>query len=686
MKILLITPTSEQVVGFRKNLIEHLQKEKYDVSVLTFDDKFRNEIEDRNIDFHCVEDKNRSLNPFKILSLKKRYCKEIRNISPDIVFTFMLKPNIFGVKAAKKAGVKKIFSMVEGAGDVFINNGIKWKTIRYVVCKMYRSSFNHCKKVFFLNNDDKSEFINRKLVKPEQCEIVHGIGVDLERFAYKPVKNHKAFLMVARMLKTKGVFEYCNCARLVKQKYPDAEFNYLGAEGTVKITDIQEYIDDGSINYLGTTDDIRPYFCECAANILPSYREGFGLVNAEAGAIGRLSVTCQTNGTRDTVIDGQTGFLVPIKDEVALAEKVIWCIEHPIEVVQMGKNARFFVEENFDQVKITKYIVEIIEGEKMQSEYNPLISIIVPVYNAEAYIERCVKSIQNQTYTHFELILINDGSTDNSLEICRMLARQDKRVVILDRPNGGAGAARNTGLDHIRGQYVVFADSDDYVSKNYLENLYLATKSGHYDIVQCNLKSTNKQLNTIETIPFELSDVTEITKVQALNERRYKVSVCGKIYSAHIFDDFRFKEGIIYEDDASYYIFIDRADKIAVLNETLYYYYMSENSVMRNNKKNKSIAFIEIYEERIKYFKERNNQKLLDGTYDRFCLVLMLTISSSMKNGNNLSDIGELKHLFLQNYPKVMKSRSIRIRDKVMFTFFRIAPKTTGRIIGRIRG
>lgn len=102
-----------------------------------------------------------------------------------------------------------------------------------------------------------------------------------------------------------------------------------------------------------------------------------------------------------------------------------------------------------------------------------LISVIIPVYNAEKYIERCVKSIQNQTYTHFELILVNDGSTDNSLNLCEILASNDERIVVVNRDNGGASAARNTGLAHIRGNYVIFADSDDYVSPSYLENLYL---------------------------------------------------------------------------------------------------------------------------------------------------------------------------------------------------------------------
>ncbi len=361
MKILLITPTSNQVVGFRKNLIEHMQKEGYDVAVLTFDDEFKQTIVERKIEFHCVPNKNRSLNPFKTLTLKNKYCAVIKKVNPDIVFTFMIKPNTFGVLAAKNAGVKNIFSMVEGAGDVFINNGLKWRVIRKIVCHLYRKAFKNCKKVFFLNNDDKTEFVHRRLVKSEQCEIIHGIGVDLEKFAYKPIKNYKTFLMVARMLKTKGVYEYCKCARIVKQKYPDAVFNYVGAEGTVKLADIQEYIDDGSINYLGTTNDVRPYLEDALFLLLSSYREGMPMSIMEAEAVGRGIITSDSVGCRDTVVDGYDGFIVPRGDYEQMAEKVIWCIEHPEEAEQMGKNARKLAEEKFDQKKINTNILSTIQ-------------------------------------------------------------------------------------------------------------------------------------------------------------------------------------------------------------------------------------------------------------------------------------------------------------------------------------
>lgn len=315
-----------------------------------------------------------------------------------------------------------------------------------------------------------------------------------------------------------------------------------------------------------------------------------------------------------------------------------------------------------------------------------LISVIVPVYNAEEYIKRCVESIQNQTYSHFELILVNDGSRDNSLALCQALAAQDERIVVLDRPNGGASAARNTGLAHMRGQYIVFADSDDYVSPSYLENLHRAAKQGDYDIVQCNLESTFDMDKRLEKVLYRQTDVKEVTKKQALNDRKYKVSVWGKIYSAQLFVDFRFQEGIIYEDDASYYIFVDRAERLAVLNETLYFYYMSENSVMRNNKKDKSTAFVGIYEDRIQYFKQRKNRELLDGSYDRFCLVLMLSLSASFAHGNNIGDQRRLLALFKKYYPLAMGAKVIGLKDKMMFTAFRIAPHLAGWTIGKMRG
>ena len=268
----------------------------------------------------------------------------------------MLKPNIFGVKAAKIEGVEKIFSMVEGAGDVFINNGLKWKIIRFVVCKMYRKSFKRANRIFFLNSDDKNEFVSRKLVKEDKSIIIPGIGVDLEHFEYRPIKNYNTFLMIARMLKTKGVMEYCKAARIVKQKYPNASFNYLGAEGTIKISDIQEYIDDGSINYLGTTKDVRPYLEECSVYVLPSYREGMPMSIMEAESVGRAIIATNVQGCKHTVVDEVNGFLVDKCDENQIADRMIYFLENSDKIDEMSKASRDLACEKFDKNKVNEQI------------------------------------------------------------------------------------------------------------------------------------------------------------------------------------------------------------------------------------------------------------------------------------------------------------------------------------------
>ena len=224
-KIVLICPKSTTVMSFRKRLIQTLNESNYDVSVIVFDSQYNKEIESFGAKVYSIDEENRSLNPLKILKLKNKIKNILCEINPDVVFTFMLKPNIFGVLAAKSAKVKKIYAMVEGAGDVFSEKTLKWKLIKQVVCFLYRLSLPKCKKVFFLNDDDSTEFVKLHLVNIKQVEMIHGIGVDLDYFNKEKIVNHNSFLMIARMLNTKGVMEYCEAAKRIKAKYPDATFN-----------------------------------------------------------------------------------------------------------------------------------------------------------------------------------------------------------------------------------------------------------------------------------------------------------------------------------------------------------------------------------------------------------------------------------------------------------------------------
>lgn len=362
MRILLICPDSGVFLGFRKNLILRMKSLGHEVIGLGFDNRCENEIKSvLGIEYHYFNDANRSINPFKILTLTKRYARAIKEINPDLVFTFMLKPNIYGIRGAKKAGYDNIYSMVEGAGDTFNNKGLKWWIIHKYVCHGYKKSFKHTKKIFFLNETDLKEFVHKGLAKKEQCETVLGIGVDLERFDFRPIKNYDSFLMIARLLKTKGVFEYCQAARNVKKRYPNAKFKLLGVPYTLSVNDLKEYLDDGTVEYLGVTRDVRPYIEEASIHVLPTYyREGLVVVNMEASSMGRAVITCDNTGTRETVKDGYSGFLVKTKDPQAIADKMIYFLENPDKVVEMGANARKYAEECFDHKIINEKICKII--------------------------------------------------------------------------------------------------------------------------------------------------------------------------------------------------------------------------------------------------------------------------------------------------------------------------------------
>jgi hypothetical protein len=187
-KIVLVCNTSGNVVGFRRDLVLRL-KEEYDVTAIAFDNEYESQAKELGVDFYCAGGSNRSLNPFKVAALKKKYYKIIKKVNPDAVFTFMLKPNIYATVAAKKAGVKRIFSMVEGAGDAFTYDTFKWRMIKKYVSKKYKKAFNLVNKVFFLNEDDRKQFVAESIVNEEKTDIVHGIGIDLDKFEYKPIKN-----------------------------------------------------------------------------------------------------------------------------------------------------------------------------------------------------------------------------------------------------------------------------------------------------------------------------------------------------------------------------------------------------------------------------------------------------------------------------------------------------------------
>ena len=360
-RILLICNDSDTVINFRKELILFLQKNDYDVSVIVSDDRRNEDILKLNVLLKVVPFNNRSKNPFSYLSLKRHFAKEIRKINPDIVFTFQIKPNTAGVIASKKAGISNVFSMIEGLGDPFQPKSFKGKILKIIVSHLYRKSLNITKKVFFLNEDDRREFVENKIIPLDKCVLIPGIGIDTSKYMFKEeLSKNKRVLVLSRLLKNKGIFDCCEVAKKVKETRPDIEFSFFGKEGDIKVSDLSEYIDSKIITFNGYTKDAMKEIADCRILLSCSYREGFPRIFLESMAIGRVVLSSDVIGSRAVIENGVTGYLVPVHDVSSFASKIIELIDDDSTLKKVARQARTICENKYSSNSVNKLLLEEI--------------------------------------------------------------------------------------------------------------------------------------------------------------------------------------------------------------------------------------------------------------------------------------------------------------------------------------
>ena len=244
-----------------------------------------------------------------------------------------------------------------------------------------------------------------------------------------------------------------------------------------------------------------------------------------------------------------------------------------------------------------------------------MISVIVPVYNVESYLHRCVDSILGQTYADFELILVDDGSPDNCPKICDEYAEKDSRVRVIHQENGGVSVARNTGLDAVQGEYIAFVDSDDWVSSSYLSALLTAKERTEARISVCGFVKTQGDVreNSDDFSYYVCDGLDWYSKNSVAGSVLW-----GKLYDKNLFESIRFPIGKIHEDEFNTYKLLYAAGKIAVVDAKLYYYYMNETGIMRSAYSVKRLAALEAIEEQFAFFKKVNRKDMVDFARVRF--------------------------------------------------------------------
>lgn len=296
------------------------------------------------------------------------------------------------------------------------------------------------------------------------------------------------------------------------------------------------------------------------------------------------------------------------------------------------------------------------------------VSIIIPVYNVEKYIHRCINSVLSQTYTNWEAILIDDGSLDNCPQICDDYASRDTRFKVIHKHNGGLSSARNAGLDIISGEYLMFLDSDDFIHCETLMDICLLAEYEDADIVQFSyIRGKSNKFPLINKCSnFKVFDNRNI-----FYSRVQKIILCGKLYKSNIWKNIRMPIGKINEDDATTWKLYYKSTKIVYINTPYYYYYENPDSIMGRQKKEIKLDFIDAYNERIIFFENKNDKLLTDLSRWRFCLPLM--ISYAVGNVKR-SDLPIILDLFRKNVGNVISCPKVPFAHKVILSMFRICP------------
>ncbi len=360
-------------IQFRQDLIKMLLQRNYMIYCFVCEYKTEEleQLQELGVTPITYKMSRGGLNPFADLLSMLELKKKILNIAPDIVFSFFAKPVIYGSMAAKLAKIPKIVGMLEGLGYAFTEQpdglSLKAKLIRLIQVVLYKIALPLLDKIIFLNPDDQQDLITGYNIRVKQVEILGGIGLNLRnyRFSIAPIEPVR-FIFIGRLLKDKGIFEYIEASKIVKSKYPNAKFVVIGGLDAhnprgLKQHELDALIEQAIIEYPGYVSNIEDWIAQSSVFVLPSYREGVPRSTQEAMAIGRPVITTDVPGCRETVEDGVNGFLVPKWYASALAEKMIYFIEHPQQINLMGAESHRMAIEKFDADKVNQKLLSILD-------------------------------------------------------------------------------------------------------------------------------------------------------------------------------------------------------------------------------------------------------------------------------------------------------------------------------------
>lgn len=286
------------------------------------------------------------------------------------------------------------------------------------------------------------------------------------------------------------------------------------------------------------------------------------------------------------------------------------------------------------------------------SQEKALISIIIPVYKVEKYLEKCIQSVINQTYKNIQIILVDDGSPDNCGKICDEYAERDQRIEVIHKSNGGLSDARNKGLEIAKGEYIGFVDSDDYIEADMYEVLYNLLKQYNADVSICNFYTVSQEKIAIKNAD---NGIKEYNRIEILKEilldNNIQSYAWNKLYKKELFNEIKYPVGKKYEDIGTTFYLLEKCNKVVVTGKPEYYYINRQDSIVNNVTETTITDYIELIMQRYDYIEE--NIKELSSYNKNYLKRILKTAEQDIKSLNKVGDYTKKKYEELYN--KVQK-------------------------------
>lgn len=367
MKILVLCAKTESLFWFRMPMMQAFQAAGYTVYAAgdAPESEWASEFLPRGIVYRQIPVSRNGTNPLADLKLLRALERLFREIQPDKIFAFQAKPIAYGAVAAKRCGISGFYPLIAGLGSIFRGEGTKARLLRRILSVQYKAACRYAPAVILQNPDDRDELVRLGVLDPEKARLIHGSGVDVERFGVTPLPETPTMLFVGRLIKDKGIVEYLDACRIVKAAYPEARCMLVGPFDTnpsaMQPAELEAYTSDGTVEYCGEQADVLPFLEKASVFVLPSYHEGTPKSVLEAMSCGRAIVTTDAPGCRETVRDGVNGYLVPVKDAAAVAEKALALLRDPALCAAFGAQSRTIAEDVFDVNKVNADIMDIMD-------------------------------------------------------------------------------------------------------------------------------------------------------------------------------------------------------------------------------------------------------------------------------------------------------------------------------------